>query len=306
MVAKEARKSSSIGSLPRPLGDMPGLEYKGKLLLFGGGSGEDVRDEILSIDPLTGACDEIGKMPYKSRGHQVVRMGNVIYLLGGFEAGTRNDCHALDIEHHKAERLAPLPFSNAWFSAVEHKGNIVVLGGFSIPSGYLPHAGVFDPTSGKWETVKDVFDDNIFPKPHMGSNVLASHGGHIYSFGGADTFDPAKGRANALDLAIRFFPDEKRWEKLAFSLSPREGIVAARHGEKLYLVGGMPEKGEKPFNDIEELNFSSMSLRLVGKLPYGCLTPAVACIKSRLIIAGGVTKPLFEMTDKIQCLNINS
>lgn len=295
----------SLGNLPEPLGDMPGLVVKDRFYIFGGGCGQEVRDTILSIDADTGVCTQIGKMPYGSRGHQAVLLDEDVYLLGGFDDdGTKDDVWRLNLETGSAQKQQPMPTSNAWFAATAHNGNIVVTGGFSIPNGYLDQIYTYDPKEDKWSVYRDAFASDIFPKRKLGSNSILSDSKNLFSFGGADEFNPEQGRANALGLVCYYDMVHQSWHTLPQQIHPREGIVAVQHGHTGYLVGGMAEGADKPTATIEAVDLITQKIYEVARLKVGRLAPSVGIVNNKLIIAGGVIEPLYEMTDTIEYMEI--
>lgn len=293
-----------LGKLPEPLGDMPGLVMDNRFLVFGGGSGQEVRDAILQVDSQKGTCTRVGQMPYASRGHQVVAIEGNIYLLGGFDEGTRDDLWRLDLKTGANERLKPMPKSNAWFAVTTYKNTIVIVGGFTIPEGYLGHIYIYDPQTDDWTMHERALDAPPFTRGKIGSNVVVSYGDHLISCGGADEWDNQKGRANALGLTGRYDMAHKTWSALPQQIHPREGLVAAQYGDVAYLVGGMSEDADAASALIEAINLSSGEVRQVAQLSTGRLTPAVGIVHKRLIVAGGVTQPIFDMSDTIEYLDL--
>ena len=180
----------------------------------------------------------------------------------------------------------------------------MVVGGYSIPSGYLDQIFIYDPQTDEWSVRKNAFDPKIFPKGKVGGNAIFSNGQDIFSFGGADEFDTPRGRANSLSLACRYNVESESWNSLAQPINPREGLVAILRGTKVYLVGGMREDAEEPSTVIEEVNLVTSEIGEKGRLIVGRLAPAAGIVDNQLIVAGGVIEPLFGMTDTIECLNL--
>jgi hypothetical protein len=295
-----------IGTLPFDLGDTQGLARGDRFLVFGGGSGHGFQDKILSIDPETGGCEEIGRLPYASRGHQVVQLADKIYLLGGFDGQTKSDLHRIDLDTGTAERLAPMPGTNSWFAAVSHNEAIHVVGGFAIPEGYLADIWVYNPTTDTWSVTEKALSASPFRQAQVGSNALLSHGERILSFGGADHFDVEKKKANAIAQVGALDTTSGTWTELEPLLLPREGIVADADERYGYLVGGMPEDSEMPSDLIERVDLTTGATGELARLSGPRLTPAVAIVGSRLLVAGGVTQPLFDMTDAIEYCDLSA
>jgi hypothetical protein len=302
----ELVEKQMLGKLPEPLGDMPGLAVNDQLIVFGGGSGDQVRDSILAIDGKSGVCRKIGQMPYPSRGHQAVYLHGHVYILGGFDQGTKDDLWRLDLESGKAEKLRSMPASNAWFAAVGFQDSIAVVGGYSIPGAYLDHIDFYDPGKDQWRVVPNAFDAAIFSKCKIGSNAVLVHDDSLFSFGGADYFNNERGRANGLNIAARYNVLQNNWESLPQAVHPREGLVAIQVGTRGYLIGGMAEDESDASVLIEQVILPVGYIQPIGQLTQGRLTPAAGIIGRRLVIAGGVIQPLFQMTDTIEYFDLES
>jgi hypothetical protein len=291
-----------VSRLPEPLGDLPGLAWQEAMVLFGGGSGEEVRDTVLVLDPEDGVCRRMGSLPYAARGHQVVEAGGAVYLLGGYDGRTRDDLWRLELGTGKAERLRPIPDPTAWFAATAHQGMIAVVGGFGIPGGYLNRISLYHPDTDSWASVEDAFPASLFPKSSVGANAVVGQGREIWSFGGADAFDVARSRSNALATAARWRSDAG-WERLPGVMEPREGLTVVSAGDAAFLVGGMPEAAE-PSRTIERVDLESGMIAAVGQLALGRVAPAVALLSGRIFVAGGVVEPLYGMTATVECFTL--
>lgn len=297
-------KSQILGTLPFAVGDCNGLVREGRLLVFGGGEGDSFHEEILAIDPTSGKVEEVGRLPAASRGHQVVELDGRIYVLGGFNGATLDTVWEIDLAAGKAHRRAPLPTTIAWFGAAAHQGRIAVIGGFTIPDGYLDGYYSYDPASDSWEQTAGVVDSAIFPKACLGANALVSVGDVLVTVGGADSFDVKAGRSTALPQVTSFDPRGRTWSRLGDLEVAREGIAVARQGDTVYLVGGMDEHSPQPSRRVERLDLASGKVEAVAELQVGRLTPAAGIVGGRLVVAGGVTKPLAEMTDTIEIVDV--
>jgi hypothetical protein len=291
-----------IGRLPLPLGDMPGVVHDDALLVFGGASGMDNRAEILRVDHA-GKTTDVGRLPSPSRGHQAVKMDRHVYILGGFAEGTLTDAYRLDLTNFKAQSIAPMPRDNAWFTATPLGDKIYVMGGFSIPNGYWKEIAIYDVKADAW-TLQKSFPHHLFPKKSLGSNAALSLGGRILSTGGADTFDGETMRANALGACAMFDPSTGEWERLPFEIEPREGLVAVRHGERVFIVGGMLNPPAHASDLIDVVDSKGMSTAPFARLQQGRAAAACGVLNDRLIVAGGVTEGIAEMTDTIEAVSV--
>lgn len=296
-------ESRVIGHLPRPLGDMPGVVHGDALLVLGGASGMENRDEILAVS-ADGTVREVGRLPEPLRGHQAVRIGSAAIVIGGFTGETVATGFRLDLESFASRPIAPMPRGSAWFTAAESGGRIYVVGGFSIPEGYWPDIAVYDPQADRWEVVEDGFRDGPFPKAILGSNTVVAAGERILSFGGADTFDGGTMRANALDAAAAFDPATRSWTALPAGMEPREGLVGVTHGDKAYLVGGMRNAPEHSSPLVEEVDLATGSVTPFATLKEGRTAAACGVLGTTLVVAGGVTEGVANMTGTIEAISL--
>lgn len=296
--------SKKIGQLPRPLGDMPAVARGDAAFVFGGGSGQELRDEILKVD-LEGRVEQVGQMPLALRGHQAAAVDDSVFLLGGFADGTRADVWRLDMRDWTATPVQPMPRESAWFSVTVVGRRIYVVGGFAIPQGYSTDISVYDVGGDRWETVTTNFPKEVFPRGCLGGNAVLGLEGRLLTFGGADQFDPVRTRANALDVCAEYRLDDKQWRPLAGRIQAREGLVAAQAGQAAYLVGGMPESSETPVALVERVDLETGQVTQFGTLSNGLTVPAAAVVNKRLLVIGGVTQPPFEMTANIEAFDID-
>jgi hypothetical protein len=300
------KASRKIGQLPHPVGDMPAVEIQGVTYVLGGGAGHELRDEILRVE-ADGRVAEVGRMPVGLRGHQAIAMGDAVYVLGGFAEGTRADVFRLDVNGWRATPLSPMPRGAAWFSATPVGRRIYVVGGFSIPEGYWSDMAVYDVDADRWELLESSFSNSkaVFPRGRLGSNAAIGVAGKLLSFGGADQFDEARTRANALGICAEFDLATRQWRPLSGKIEPREGLVAARAGQVAYLVGGMPEASETPVALVERVDLETGQVTEFGRLAIPRLTPAVSIANGRLLVIGGVTRPPFEVTAEIEAFDLD-
>lgn len=297
------KKSHVVGQLPRPLGDMPGVTVNEEFFVLGGGSGKEFSDLIYRIE-LDGRSEEAGRLPLAMRAHQAVVIDNDIFVLGGFTGETQRGAYRLNLHEARCDSLSPMPATSAWFSATVLDGKIYVVGGFSIPDGYWSNIAVFDPQRDSWDTFDDAFPPEHFPHSCLGSNAVVSFGGRLYSFGGADEFDGARMRANALAACVAYEPAAKHWRPLGGAIIAREGLVAVSQGNNVYLIGGMTEQPEAPSALIERVDLESEEIETFATLNTARVAPAAGLLAGHIVVTGGVTKPAFEMTADIEIIEL--
>ncbi|MBR0865903.1 hypothetical protein JQ614_30075 [Bradyrhizobium diazoefficiens] len=298
------RTCKMIGRLPRVLGDMPGVSHNGVLLVLGGGSGMETRDEILAVEP-SGGVTEVGRLERPCRGHQAVKIGEALYVLGGFAEKTLHQAYRMDLSNFRTESIAPLPRDTAWFTATEWEGMVCVLGGFSIPGGYWKEIALYDPAKDQWTSSEDVFPGHIFPKRSLGSNAAVAANGRIISFGGADTFNRDIMRSNALDICAMYDPRAGAWERVPVAIDAREGLVPVKSDDHVFLVGGMKNHPENASDLIEVVDTKKLTVAHFAHLLEGRVAAACGLVGKHLIVAGGVTEGVASMTDTIEAVEVD-
>jgi hypothetical protein len=293
------------GTFPRPIGDMPGIALDETLYTLGGALGESSTDEIFAVDRL-GSANLVGRLSVRLRGHQAVMVGKDIFVMGGFDEGTRAETFRLTPGTWKSEPTRPMPLGLAWFTATSRGNHIFVVGGYSIPSGYWDKIAVYDTQRDHWEVLEGSFPEDIFPRKTIGGNAAVTHQGRIFSFGGADEFRAESMRANARPIAALYDVDSKRWQSLNGTVQPREGLVAAQHGGFAYLIGGMAEDHTEASAVVEQVDLASGAIRDFARLRTGRTAPAAGIVRDTIVVAGGAIKPPFGMTADIETLVLPS
>lgn len=283
---------------------MPAISANGAAYVFGGASGEDVEAVILRVGG-DGVVSEAAAMPRAMRAHQAVVVDDAVYILGGFVRGeTIADVFRMNLSTWKVDKLAPMPRESAWFTATALDRKIYVVGGFAGPD-YWNEIAIYDVDTNRWETHKCAFEHPLFPKKRIGSNSAVAYEGKIVSFGGADTFDSTRMRANALSASASYSPAGREWAALSGQAVAREGLVAARDGHYAYLVGGMTAEPEETSKLIEHVDLRSGRIERFAQLTIGRVAPGVAVVGRELLVIGGVIDPPFGMTADVEAVNLS-
>lgn len=298
------KKGKVIGQLPRALGDMPAVAARGASYVLGGALGEECSDTIYRVE-TSGAVSPVARMPVAMRAHQAVVIQDIIYVFGGFTNQTRADVFRLDLYDWHVTPLASMPRPAAWFTVSTIDKKVYVVGGFAGPDDYWNSIAVFDVRLNRWKSFDHSFDHPLFPRKRLGSNAAISNKGRIISFGGADTFDTTRMRANALSSAAEFEPSTASWRPLLIDIVPREGLVAVRNERFAYLIGGMTEIPEGPSGLVERVDMETGQKELFASLATPRVAPGVTIIGDTLFVIGGVVNPPFEMTADIEAIDLS-
>ncbi|MHC1683134.1 MAG: Kelch repeat-containing protein [Clostridiaceae bacterium] len=290
--------------MPIRVGDFPLVLDKNEVLLFGGGIKELVSDVILSHNLETNEIYEYNKMPYASRGHQTIRIGDSIYLLGGSDGeSTFKSVYAFDLNTKTWSQCKDMPVSNGWFGATMVDGKIYVIGGFGISEGYHSSIYIYSPESDNWEEIKNAFPREIYSKGAVGSQAVISYGGKIYNFGGADYFDHINNSCHTLKTVAIYDPKENLWTKLDIEIESLESAGIVVDDNQVYIVGGFSET-LGALDIVQIINLKNLTFEKSIHMKEKRNGAPVTIWNDKLYIYGGVTKPLFEMTSKIEIINI--
>jgi YVTN family beta-propeller protein len=135
-----------VGRVPGAFHDSA-LVRLGKLVYaFGGGDGVAQLDQILRIDPGTGAAERVGSLPAPSSDQAAAGLHGTAYVIGGYTGSRWLDTIVAWRPGHAAHVVAHLPHTLR-YAAVTTAGNRVVIAGGSLESGSASSA-VYEYTPG--------------------------------------------------------------------------------------------------------------------------------------------------------------
>ena len=138
----------SIGRLPRALHDAAAVRVGRYAYLLGGGDGVGQHDEILRIDPASGAVTRAGRLPAPSSDQAAAAIGGVAYVVGGYTGARWLDTVVAWRPGGGARIVAHLPFA-VRYAAVAAVGSKLVVAGGSLASGAVSDAVlIVDPATG--------------------------------------------------------------------------------------------------------------------------------------------------------------
>ena len=137
-----------IGRLPRALHDAAAVRIGRYAYLLGGGDGAAQHDEILRIDPTSGAVMQAGRLPAPSSDQAAVAIGGVAYVVGGYTGTRWLDTVVAWRPGGAARVVAHLPFA-VRYAAVAAAGRKLIVAGGSLASGAVSDAVlIVDPATG--------------------------------------------------------------------------------------------------------------------------------------------------------------
>ncbi|MFN8526947.1 MAG: kelch-like protein [Chloroflexota bacterium] len=160
-------------------------------------------------------------------------------------------------------------------AVVELDGKIYVIGGY--PPGRIPVSGVqiYDVAVNRWSLGPDL------PVP-MHHAMAAAAGGRLFVIGGE--FEGAgTGRPETYLDTVYELVDGATWTKRAQMPTGRSAGGAAVIGEKIYVAGGRPPRGQ----DFAVYDVASDSWEVLPALPTQRNHLAVGAIDGKIHVAGG-------------------
>ena len=88
VIAVAGGRERVLGRLPVALHDAAAVAIGGALYLFGGGDGVRQLDQILRVDPHSGAASRVGSLPAPSSDQAAAAIGGTAYIVGGYDGSS--------------------------------------------------------------------------------------------------------------------------------------------------------------------------------------------------------------------------
>jgi YVTN family beta-propeller protein len=177
IVVVSSSGSRITGQLPSARHDTAAASIGGYAYLFGGGDGVSQLDQIVRVDPSTGATAVVGRLPASSSDSSAAAIGRTAYVVGGF-TGTRWLDTVVAWRPGTAARIvARLPTPVRYAAVASADGRLVIAGG-SLPDG-TASAAVYEYTPGRRAPVRI----GSLPAPTTHASAAAL-GGVVYVVGG--------------------------------------------------------------------------------------------------------------------------
>jgi YVTN family beta-propeller protein len=140
-------RERTIGRLPTVFHDGAAVGVGRFAYEFGGGDGIRQLDQILRVDPSTGAVKRVGKMPAPSSDQAAAAVGDEAYVVGGYTGSAWLNTIVAWRPGGTAHVVARLPVPVRYAGVAAAGGKVVIAGG-SLPNGTASRAVyVFDPNS---------------------------------------------------------------------------------------------------------------------------------------------------------------
>ena len=274
------------------------------------------------------------------------RIGRSIYVVGGFErdsGATSAAVERYDIRRNRWSRVRSMPLALNHATAVAHRGDLYVHGGYtgasdlSAPTGALLR---FDPERGRWRRLPSS------PTPRA-AHALAAIGGRLYAAGGANDsgslrsleiydlerrswtggpsfpFGPARNHTTGVAAGGRFYviagrdgenftaverynPRRRVWEDVPDLRTPRGGIASARlrDGRIVVFGGENLTPGGTTIAAVELFNPRTRAWRSLPSMRTPRHGLGGAALGNRVYAIEGGVEPGFSFSKAIEALDV--
>ena len=291
-----------LAPFPDPCPELIGATANGKVYVFGGLLGTNVKGLVYEYDPAADKWTKKKNMPLPAHHAMAVSYANKIYVFGGGGIVTPggpnwmplDNSWEYDPQNDTWKALAPMPTARGAGIAALVGNKVYVIGGASVhpgaklvsltPTGAhrsLDTNEVYDISTNKWETRS--------PMPtgrnHMAAGVV---NGKIYVIGGrvGSVFVVA----SATDIVEEYDPATDSWG-YAHARMPttRSGVTFATYSGKIYVIGGeyLNNLIVGAFRDIEAYDPVSDSWSALPPMDLPLNAPSAVVLGNRLYIISG-------------------
>ena len=231
-------RERTIGRLPTVFHDGAAVAIGRFAYEFGGGDGVRQLDQILRVNPTTGAATRVGTMPAPSSDHAAAVVGDEAYVVGGYTGrGWLNTIVAWR-PNHSARVVARLPVPVRYAAVAAVAGKVVIAGG-SLPDGSASRAVyAFDPAERAIRRLGSL----PTPTTHAAAAAL---GGRVLVIGGRSA------EPNTPSAGVVAIDPKSGGIRLAGRLPQRVSDAAATAvGRGLVVAGG---RGKAPVAELTRL-----------------------------------------------------
>jgi hypothetical protein len=253
------------------------------------------------------------------------RVGNSVYVVGGFEAASGATTAAVeryDIRRNRWSRVRSMPAGLNHPTAVAYRGRVYVHGGYTGRrdlSSATNRLFRYDPGRNRWSRLRRA-------PTNRAAHAAAVVGNKLYVAGGSnasgslrtlEAYDFATGASDGrffyvlagrddrnFTAAERYDTRSRRWQRLPGLRTARGGIAAVRVGSRIVVFGGEELGGGSTIAEVEAFDTGR---RRWSRLP-SMRTPrhglgGVSLGRRVYAIEGGPT-PGFAFSDAIEVLDL--
>jgi N-acetylneuraminic acid mutarotase len=291
-----------LASFPDPCPELLGASANGKVYVFGGLLGNNVKGLVYEYDPAANTWTKKKKMPLPAHHVMVAGYRDKIYLFGGggvLVPGGPNwvpldNAWEYDPIADSWKALTPMPTARGAGVAALVGNKIYVLGGASVHPGQkivgltptLAHRSLdaneaYDPATNKWETRSPM----PTARNHMAVGVV---NGKIYVLGGrvGSVFVVASGT----DVVEEYDPATDSWGYARARMpTARSGTAYGTYGGKIYVAGGefLNAQIVGAFRDLEAYDPATDTWAILAPLALPRNAPAGAVLGNRFYLVSG-------------------
>jgi DNA-binding beta-propeller fold protein YncE len=220
-----------VGRLPGAFHDAAAVRLGRLVYAFGGGNGVAQLDQIVRIDPRTGAAERVAALPAPSSDQAAAAVGGTAYVVGGYTGSRWLDTIVAWRPGARAHVVAHLPAAVRYAAVTAAGGRIIVAGG-SLENGTASSA-VYAYTPGSGRVVRVA----RLPTPTTHAAAAAA-GDAVYVVGGRGaTPGTPTGRIVAIDTATGRLRNGGSLD------TPLSDLAAVPNGRGLLLAGGRSAGG---------------------------------------------------------------
>jgi N-acetylneuraminic acid mutarotase len=216
-------EQQKVGQMPQAFHDAAGAVMRGRLFVFGGGSGES-SDLVQAFDFASGRASVVGHLPKALSDVSAAPSGSAVYLVGGFDGHAPQPVIYSTLDGIAFRIAGRLPVGLRYAAVASLGGQLVIAGGVS-SRGPVSTVYLFDPADGKVSVLGELPE-------RVGHATAFAIGGIIFVAGGLDASGRAQKRVFAIDLQGRTISVEQPLQA-AVSDAP-----AVSDGTHAWIVGG--------------------------------------------------------------------
>ncbi len=231
IIAVTGAREHVLGQLPAAMHDSAAVAIGKALYLFGGGDGVRQLDQILRIDPATGASTRVGSLPAPSSDQAAAAIGNTAYVVGGYDGSAWLDSIVAWTPGAPARVVGHLPTALRYAAVTAAAGRVVIAGGTTPDGQATALVQEFDPSTGRVAAAGQL----PAPTTHAAAAALG------------DTAYVIGGRGSALDTPVRRIlavdPVRRRVAAAGSLPAPLSDLAAIGFAHRILLVGGRAPRG---------------------------------------------------------------
>ena len=291
-----------LAPFPEPCPELIGAAANGKVYVFGGLLGTDVKGLVYEYDPGTNKWAKKKQMPLPAHHVAATEYKGKIYLFGGAAQKEPNgglwvplnNSWEYDPASDSWKALAPMPTPRGSALAGVVQGKIYVIGGASVHPGTklvslgpaIPHRSmstneVYDPATNKWESRSPM----PTARNHAAIGVV---NGKIYVLGGR--VGSVFVNASATDVVEEYDPATDSWGNARARMpTPRSGTAYGTYGGKIYVAGGeyLNSQVVGAFQALEAYDPASNSWSTLSPMSLPLNAPTAVVLGNRLYVISG-------------------